>query len=175
MRHRCSNAASHSRSALAFCCQLNTITTCTCSIEPYVRPVRAIRLVPVSGNRLAGFNFKLLKGTSMPYKTPVRLRKSAYNAQHGHCFYCRRPMWLDDVETFAKAHHYSLAQAKWLKCTAEHLRARAEGGDDSPENVAAACWYCNLKRHQRKQPLSPAQYSQHVAKRVAARRWHCLF
>jgi hypothetical protein len=86
----------------------------------------------------------------MPYRTPVRLRKSAFNVQRGECCYCGTPMWLADVETFAKSHNYSLPQARLLKCTAEHLQARTDGGDDSLKNVAAACCYCNSKRHQRK-------------------------
>ena len=110
----------------------------------------------------------------MPYKTPTHLRKSAYNAQHGRCYYCSKPMWLEGIEAFAKAHKYSLVQAKWLKCTAEHLLARANGGNDSAENIAAACWYCNLKRHQRKYPLPPEQYRHHVAKRIKKGGWHCF-
>jgi 5-methylcytosine-specific restriction endonuclease McrA len=136
--------------------------------------VRVIRLVPASGHRLAGFIFSSLKGTRMPYQTPTRLRKSAYNAQRGQCCYCGKPMWLEDVEAFAKAHNYSLRQANLLKCTAEHLHARTDGGDDSPENVAAACWYCNSKRHKRTQALSPEQYRKHVITRMQIGRWHRL-
>ena len=110
----------------------------------------------------------------MPYKTPTLLRKSAYITQHGLCCYCGKQMWLKDVEAFAKAHNYSLPQARLLQCTAEHLHALTDGGDNSPGNVAAACHYCNLKRHQRKRPLPPEQYRKHVLKRVKRRGWHCL-
>jgi hypothetical protein len=71
----------------------------------------------------------------MPDNTLTRFRKSAYNAQHGRCYYCGKPMWLHDVEAFAKTHKYTLAQAMWLKCTAEHLHARTDGGTDSAENA----------------------------------------
>lgn len=111
----------------------------------------------------------------MPYKTPAYLRKSAYNAQRSLCCYCGKSMWLDNLHTFAEAHNYSLAQARLLQCTAEHLHARRDGGDDSPRNVAAACRYCNLKRHQRKQALSPEQYRRHVIARVRLGRWHRLY
>ena len=133
-----------------------------------------IRLVPVSGYRLAGFNFSLLKGTRMPYKTPTKLRKSAYKAQRGHCCYCGKPMWLENLEAFANDHEYTLAQASLLKCTAEHLTPRENGGNDTPSNVAAACWYCNSRRHRRKQPLSPEQYRKHVVSQLHKGGWHRL-
>ena len=110
----------------------------------------------------------------MPYRTPTLLRKSAYSAQHGLCCYCGTVMWTRNIQAFARAHNISLAQARLLQCTAEHLHPRNDGGDNSPENVAAACWYCNTKRHKRKSPLSPEQYRQHVMNRVKAGAWHCL-
>ncbi|MBI2275729.1 MAG: HNH endonuclease [Dechloromonas sp.] len=110
----------------------------------------------------------------MPYKTPVQLRKSAFDTQRGHCCYCGRSMWLENPKAFAKAHNYSSAQAKLLRCTAEHLHARADGGGDSPENLAAACWYCNIKRHQRKKPMPPDQYRRYVQKRLEKGGWHRL-
>jgi hypothetical protein len=110
----------------------------------------------------------------MPYKTPTRLRNAAYNAQQGRCCYCSKPMWLENIAAFAKTHKYSLAQARWLQCTAEHLHARANGGADSAGNVAAACLFCNMKRHRRKDPLPPEQYRHYVAKRITKGAWHCL-
>lgn len=110
----------------------------------------------------------------MPYKTPTRLRKSAYEAQRGHCCYCGLAMWLDNLETFANYHGYTLAEAKLLQCTAEHLTARECGGTDTPANVAAACWYCNSRRHKRKRPLAPDRYRLYVVARLKKGRWHRL-
>jgi hypothetical protein len=110
----------------------------------------------------------------MPYKTPIKLRKSAFKAQHGNCCYCGRPMWQENVEAFAKARGYTSAQANLLRCTAEHLTSRESGGTDTPANVAAACWYCNSRRHRRKLPLPPDLYRRHVISRVRKGGWHQL-
>jgi hypothetical protein len=66
----------------------------------------------------------------------VRHRQSAYIRQSRRCFYCQYPMWENNLESFAQAHNISTAQAKRLKCTAEHLKARKDGGKD------AATKYC---------------------------------
>jgi hypothetical protein len=55
-----------------------------------------------------------------------------------------------------------------------HLDARANGGSDSPGNIAAACLYCNLTRHRRKYPLPPEQYRHYVAKRMTKGGWLLL-
>lgn len=54
-------------------------------------------------------------------------RQSATRAQQGLCFYCHRPM--------GKA------------VTAEHLKARKDGGTDRKDNIVAACRACNHGRH----------------------------
>lgn len=110
----------------------------------------------------------------MPYKTPAHLRKSAFVAQHGLCCYCGKPMWLSGLAEFATQNGYSLAQARLLQCTAEHLQARRDGGHDSPSNIAAACRYCNNKRHMRKRDLSPEQYREFVLGRLRKGGWHGL-
>ena len=107
-------------------------------------------------------------------KTLPRIRNLAYLNQQGLCWYCGKPMWLNDASRFAKIHGYSVPQAKLLECTAEHLCARSEGGSDSLENIAAACWYCNSKHHRRKRALSPMQFRQHVLARMRQGRWHQL-
>jgi hypothetical protein len=53
------------------------------------------------------------------------------------------------------------------RCTAEHLRARCDGGRDTSDNVVAACWICNSRRHRRKVPLPPEEYRAFVRKRLA--------
>lgn len=110
----------------------------------------------------------------MPYKTPTKLRKSAYKTQHGRCCYCGNAMWLENVEAFARDHGYTLAQAKLLRCTAEHLTSRQCGGADTPVNLAAACWYCNTRRHKKKRPLPPNLYRQYVVARLQKGLWHGL-
>ncbi|WP_407931797.1 HNH endonuclease [Devosia sediminis] len=53
------------------------------------------------------------------------------------------------------------------RCTAEHLRARCDGGKDVPENVVAACWLCNKRRYRRKVPPAPEDYRKLVRKRLS--------
>jgi hypothetical protein len=54
-------------------------------------------------------------------------RQSAFIAQQGRCIYCGCNM----------GNHP----------TAEHLQARQDGGTDRRDNIAAACWRCNYRRH----------------------------
>ncbi|MEY8095817.1 HNH endonuclease [Falsihalocynthiibacter sp. S25ZX9] len=60
---------------------------------------------------------------------------------------------------------------KFLRCTAEHLLPRSEGGGNAAENIVAACWYCNTARHRRKYPPSPEAHRTRVRRRMAAGRW----
>lgn len=103
-----------------------------------------------------------------------KLRLLAFNRQNGKCCYCGFLMWLDSAETFAKQHGISAKQARHFQCTAEHLHARQDGGRDACENIAAACIRCNQLRHQRKKPMAPEQYQQHVISRVKKGGWHSL-
>ncbi|WP_416347129.1 HNH endonuclease signature motif containing protein [Devosia sp.] len=57
------------------------------------------------------------------------------------------------------------------RCTAEHLRARCDGGKDVLENVVAACWLCNNRRHRRKVPPAPEDYKRLVRNRISRGRW----
>ncbi|MFZ6048615.1 HNH endonuclease [Pseudomonas sp. CR3202] len=102
----------------------------------------------------------------------IRHRFNAYINQSGRCFYCGVAMWLKGMEGFAHKHHMSLRQAWRFKCTAEHLVARCDGGGDEPENIVAACSYCNCKRHDRKQSMSSDHYRRYVLGRLQSRRWH---
>ncbi|QOF69528.1 HNH endonuclease [Aminobacter sp. SR38] len=88
-----------------------------------------------------------------------RLRDDAYNRQDGHCWYCGRLMSpADGIDS--------------SRCTAEHLLPQCEGGKDKRDNVVAACWLCNSRRHRRKVPLSPEAYYIHVRALIAEGRWH---
>lgn len=56
------------------------------------------------------------------------LRRAACREQGGLCYYCLQPMRRD--------------------ITAEHLKARRDGGKDTRKNVVAAHQLCNARRHQ---------------------------
>lgn len=107
-------------------------------------------------------------------KTFSSKRTKAFRRQQGRCFYCDQPMWLSDVTQFAEQHRITLAQAQRFRCTAEHLKARQDGGTDRAENIVAACWFCNNRRHRRLVPLEPPAYRNHVQKRLMHGRWHRL-
>lgn len=59
-----------------------------------------------------------------------------------------------------------------LRCTAEHLLAQQDGGNDVESNIAAACWLCNTRRHKRKSPPSPDAYRALVQRRLNQGKWH---
>ncbi len=102
----------------------------------------------------------------------VKIRTIAYTNQQGQCYYCRMPMWTGSIDKFANTHHLTSKQARLFQCTAEHLVARCDGGNNVLENIVAACHYCNLHRHARKHPLPPNEYSQFVRKRLNRGKWH---
>ena len=52
----------------------------------------------------------------MPPTVPSA-RYRAYLKQQGRCFYCGFPMWLSDLEQFARANRISLRLAQRFKCT----------------------------------------------------------
>ncbi len=99
-------------------------------------------------------------------------RSEAFRKQAGLCYYCQKPIWLDDKEGFAVQHAISAAEAERFRCTAEHLKARCDGGGDEQSNIVAACLFCNQARHQRKRPPSPSQYKEHVQRRLNKGKWH---
>jgi len=90
----------------------------------------------------------------MPLTNLQILRAQACKQQGGRCFYCGRPMWTNDARVFAKQLGISRKQALPLRCTAEHLIARQDGGKDASENIVAACYACNHERHEL--PLAPS-------------------
>ncbi|WP_363312198.1 HNH endonuclease signature motif containing protein [uncultured Devosia sp.] len=87
-----------------------------------------------------------------------KLRDQASNNQGGKCWYCGCAMLPASDKSPAR-------------CTAEHLRARCDGGKDVLENVVAACWLCNNRRHRRKVPQAPEDYKKLVRKRLSKGRW----
>jgi hypothetical protein len=99
------------------------------------------------------------------------LRQQAFERQGGLCYYCGVRMWLSNPSELPGGPHSSNAWAK-LRCTAEHLKAQAEGGLDAPENIVAACALCNHTRHKRKRPPEPQAYQAEVRRRMKRGAWH---
>lgn len=95
-------------------------------------------------------------GSLMPKLS--KLRDYAYNRQDGKCWYCDCAM-------------RPASDPSPRRCTAEHLHARCDGGKDVPQNIVAACWLCNNRRHRRKAPKTPEDYRNFVRERVAQGRW----
>lgn len=106
--------------------------------------------------------------------TLQKLRQEAFAHQCGHCFYCTFPMWETHGKAFARKHGISTKVARFLRCTAEHLRARQDGGRDEAENVAAACVWCNQQRHANGTSTAPSPQVHRDAVRESVRRgeWH---
>ncbi len=91
-------------------------------------------------------------------KTPLqKARERAFKLQNGCCFYCGQRM----------------NQSPITKCTAEHLRARCDGGGVDG-NIVAACWFCNSRRHRRKAPLEPQAWQAYVVRKMQQKRWPTL-
>lgn len=109
---------------------------------------------------------------------PNRIQKSrkiAYTRQDGFCYYCGQPTWLENPELFASQYKLTRKSAELLRCTAEHLKAKSDGGSNSSKNIVAACKYCNQHRHNRRLGgLSVNDYLMLVRKRVSRGRWHRL-
>ncbi len=104
----------------------------------------------------------------MSKKRLKSLRALAFLAQSGRCYYCNLPMWLSSpAELGLKA-----GNSRSIQCTAEHLLARQDGGQDTPENVVAAHARCNRGRHNRRgTPPSPDTFRTLVMRRVARGKW----
>lgn len=100
------------------------------------------------------------------------IRKVKVAQQHGHCFYCRQPMWEGDSGQFAKCHSLSPSKAGFLRATAKHLKARQDGGRDTKQNIVAACSYCNHHRHKERRPKETDDFAQKVRSRLAQGKWH---
>jgi hypothetical protein len=105
-------------------------------------------------------------------KSITRARAVAFDRQSGLCFYCKCPMCVGDARAFAEKHGLTIAQARRRACTAEHLRARRDGGTSAQKNIVAACLACNQQRHRRKCPREPEPHRRWVEKRMASGRWH---
>lgn len=103
-----------------------------------------------------------------------RIRRRQWRKQGELCCYCFQPTWDREREAFAKSTNLTARQVCWLQATLEHLHARCDGGSNRRSNLAVACRYCNLHRHQRQHPLPPPEYRRMVSERMAAGKWHGL-
>ncbi|WP_244208136.1 HNH endonuclease [Paraburkholderia hospita] len=81
-------------------------------------------------------------------------------------------MWDGDAKPFIERYILSRRQALQLQCTAEHLRARVDGGTDRQQNIVAACRVCNARRHHTKVARDPNEHRMHVQRRVHRGKWH---
>ena len=89
-----------------------------------------------------------------------RSSQIAFNCQDGKCYYCGLRMWM-----------HGASGPTELLCTAEHLIARNEGGNQALSNIVAACWHCNQTRHKRKNPPPRESYQAEVQRRIARGGW----
>ncbi|MBF5090521.1 HNH endonuclease [Novosphingobium sp. NBM11] len=102
------------------------------------------------------------------------VRRQKFDAQDGLCFYCKQPMWEHDPHQFSERFAVCDKRLGWLRSTAEHLRARCEGGKNTGDNIVAACLFCNSRRHRSRNALPPETYGRRVRKRLAKGQWHGL-
>ena len=93
----------------------------------------------------------------MAKKSLQRARERAFELQNGRCFYCMQRM----------------DQSPITKCTAEHLKARCDGGRIAG-NIVAACLYCNNERHRAEQPMAHEVWRAYVINEVRQKRWPTL-
>lgn len=103
------------------------------------------------------------------------LRTRSYFAQQCRCIYCSLPIWEPPYkDRLADALGIPEPLMRYLQSTAEHLVAQQDGGTHSPLNVAAACWWCNWKRHAHRPECAPgpAQFQAEVRRLMAAKLWH---
>lgn len=99
-------------------------------------------------------------------------RAHAFTNQDGRCYYCTARMWLQKSAEFATKHGVSEREAARFQCTAEHLVARQDGGTNQPQNIVAACRFCNVTRHRRLSPLPSDRYRSLVSRRLNCLKWH---
>ena len=102
-----------------------------------------------------------------------RTRTRACRRQAGHCIYCECLMWQgSNIDAFCAQHDLDPEHAQQLRCTAEHLLARCDGGSNAASNIAAACLYCNLKRHACRKAKASHNYARYVRAQMRKNQWH---
>ena len=107
----------------------------------------------------------------MRYKTALRsVRMQACQQQASRCIYCEYPIWYRSPQDSASRLGLPIELVKYSRCTAEHLVAKQGGGNDSLNNIAAACAWCNEQRHSGR-PIGapgPIEYKEEVRMLVVA-------
>ncbi|WP_156665811.1 HNH endonuclease [Rhizobium bangladeshense] len=83
-------------------------------------------------------------------------------------------MWEIDPKGFSREFGVTDRAALEFQCTAEHLKARCDGGRDTKENVVAACRFCNRNRHKRKRPKDAVSHKDLVRSRMERGRWRSV-
>ena len=82
-------------------------------------------------------------------------------------------MWLDEnPDQYAKQYGLTLKKARHMQCTGEHLVAQKDGGSAGDNNIAAACRFCNLRRHRGRKEHDPKEYEQFVLGCLEKGHWH---
>lgn len=103
------------------------------------------------------------------------LRTRAFFAQQCRCIYCELPIWEPAfggrLSEFAGLPDGLMEH---LRCTAEHFVARQKVKLDHPVNIAAACHWCNWKRHAHRHlhAPDPIRYQAEVRRMMAVGLWH---
>ena len=85
-------------------------------------------------------------------------RRTAFKRQNGRCHYCGLPMWLKQPTELTARYSLNEGTLSRLRCTAEHLVARQDGGPNTRSNIVAACIHCNMTRHRKNSPPDPTIY-----------------
>lgn len=115
----------------------------------------------------------------MTHKALGQLRRLAFecpNASTGAAFtaayLCGRATARPSRSAFSKRLGISRRVRQTLRCTAEHLIARQDGGRNTQDNVLAACTECNHGRHDGRSDNapSPGEYLKEVQKDIRGRR-----
>jgi hypothetical protein len=87
------------------------------------------------------------------------LRVEASKRQNHRCFYCDYPMWHNNSDQFCREHNVPQHLSEHLRCTAEHLSARQDNGQDTASNIVASCAWCNKFRHHCRPNKAPDPFS----------------
>jgi 5-methylcytosine-specific restriction endonuclease McrA len=104
-------------------------------------------------------------------KSLKKQRTQAFNMQKGLCYYCNFPMAIGNPKEFAARRKIARKHAVHFQCTAEHLKAFSEGGGSAQDNIVAACRFCNLRRHRKKEALDPMEYKKYVQTLIEQKKW----
>ena len=105
-------------------------------------------------------------------KSITKHRLTAFERQNGRCHYCGLPMWNKQPTELTAKYRITEGEASRLRCTAEHLVAKQDGGTDSKDNIVAACQFCNWTRHSIPSQPNPTNYRKRVGRRIRAGKWH---